>query len=347
MALHIIIMAGGKGERLWPLSREERPKQLLDFGSGRTLLRRTVDRCLPLADHSRIYVITGAAIAPAVREELGDLPPRNIIAEPVGRNTAPCIAFAARLIAANDPDASLVVLPADHLIADEERFVAVMQYAVASLQSYPHLLLTLGIVPDHAETGYGYIQPGERLSGSQELQLLQVAAFCEKPDAERAQAYVDAGYFWNAGMFVWRADTVLRELAENLPEMAALLEQSFGESDADQAIDRFYAQVKGISIDYGIMEKSRNVAVIPVDFGWNDIGSWDAVDVMLQRDGQGNAFSGDVVVEDAAGNVICSSGKKIVVLGVEDLAVVEGPDAILVCPRSRAQDVSGIAKKIK
>lgn len=341
MSLQIVIMAGGRGERLWPLSCPGRPKQLLSFDGEMSLLRATVERVLPLVAPGQIHVVTGEDISDAVRAEL----PAGVdlIAEPCGRNTAPCVAWAAARINARDPEAVMAVLPADHLIADEEQFRRSLRFGEQCLERYPRHLLTLGIVPGHPETGYGYIAPAADLVSDDGLVLREVERFVEKPDRERAEAYVAQGYLWNAGMFIWRVDTILDAFREHAPGMYALLEESGGHDDG---LARFYAAAESISIDYAILEKARQVAVIPAEFGWDDIGSWDAVgDVYGGADG--NALFGRTLVEDGRGNVAFSSGKQVVLLGVDDLVVVESEDAILVCPRNRSQDVSAIAKKMR
>ncbi len=342
MALNVVIMAGGKGERLWPLSLENKPKQLLDFDGQGSLLCKTVERCLKLTAADNIYIVVSQAIADEVSAQLPGI--KNIVAEPVGRNTAPCIAYMAGVIAKRDPEGSMAVFPSDHLIADEDAFVASLEFATRSLNEFPDYLLTLGIVPTHAETGYGYIAPRQELNSDNGFTLRHVTAFHEKPDAIKAAEYIESGYLWNAGMFVFKLESILKNFAQHLPELYRLLLESLSRPNG---IDYFFSSVESISIDYGIMERSDRVGVIPVDFGWDDIGSWDALGAVLDGDAAGNVARGDVMIEDSSNNVCFGADKKIVLLGVDDLVVVEGPDAILVCPRSRAQDVSGIAKRVK
>ena len=347
MALHVVIMAGGKGERLWPLSTPDMPKQLLSFGLDRSLLRSTVDRIIGLTRKEYVYVVTNAAIAERVCTQLPDLPRENILAEPSGRNTAPCIAYAAAKISLKDRDATMAVFPSDHLIGDPEKFTHAVKFGLDALKSYPQLLITLGMVPDSPETGYGYIETGQTLQSDERLKLCRVASFHEKPDIAKAQEYMERGCLWNAGMFLWRVDTILSEFRQHMPEMyqdLMTLRSSMEEGKDD--IAAFYKQVKSVSIDYAVMEKTNSAATIPAVFGWNDIGSWDAIGKVLPHDENGNVAGGDVVLEESCGNVVLSKGKKIVVMGAKDLVVIEGEDAILVCPRDKSQGVGSIIKKV-
>ncbi|MFY9167934.1 MAG: mannose-1-phosphate guanylyltransferase [Desulfomonilia bacterium] len=347
MAVHAVIMAGGKGERLWPLSTPDNPKQLHSFGTAESLLRSTFERTLAIADSSRIYVVTNMQIADKVREHLPEIPGENVLAEPVGRNTAPCIAYAALVIARKDPDAVMAVFPADHWISDRQGFTAAIGFGIEALRDHPRLLITLGMVPDHPETGYGYIAPGEVVARGPSHCLHRVLTFREKPDLKTAETYIEKGFLWNAGMFLWRVDTILDAFRVHLPGMHALLSAMNERPQIrDQNVREFYDRVEAVSIDYGVMEKASDVGVIPAEFGWNDIGSWDALGRIVPGDKFGNTVNGGVLLEDAAGNVVWATRKKIVLLGVNDLVVVEGKDAILVCPRSRSQDVSRLARLV-
>lgn len=348
MALYIIIMAGGKGERLWPLSCEGMPKQLLSFGMDRSLLRSTVDRTARLASKEHIYVVTNGSIADKVREQLPDIPAANILAEPVGRNTAPCIAYAAAKISLADPDAVMGVFPSDHIISNPEEFESAVKFGLDALNTHRDLLITLGIVPTHPETGYGYIDPGEVLKQDKNLRLCRITSFHEKPDRQTAGEYIEKGCLWNAGMFLWRADAILKEFSTLMPGMYVHLGELMASMmEKTDDIAAFYEKVEPVSIDYGIMEKTHNAAVIPAEFGWNDIGSWDAIGKILPGDASANVTVGSVVMQEAVSNVVFSTDKKIVVMGTHDLVVVEGRDAILVCPRSRAQEVSTLIKNMK
>jgi mannose-1-phosphate guanylyltransferase len=347
MAIHAVIMAGGKGERLWPVSTPDMPKQLHSFGTGKSLLRSTFERLDGIADSSRVYVVTNSGIAGKVREHLPEIPLENILVEPVGRNTAPCIAYASLVISKKDTDAVMAVFPADHLVENDSGFRNAITFGIDALASRPELLITLGMVPDHPETGYGYIAPGETLDADGDFKLHRVLTFREKPDAKTAQDYITRGFLWNAGMFLWRVDTILDAFRRYMPLMYNLLADMGVTGDVTkQEIDDFYAAVEPISIDYGVMEKASDVGVVPADFGWNDIGSWDALDKILPQDEAGNVVKGDVLLEDSANNVVWAADKKVVLIGVEDLVVVEGKDAILVCPRKKSQLVSKVSKKL-
>lgn len=347
MAVHAVIMAGGKGERLWPLSTADMPKQLHSFGTGRSLLRSTFERLEGITDASRVYVVTNSGIAGKVSGHLPELPAENILVEPVGRNTAPCIAYAALQISKKDPDAVMAVFPADHLVGDGEGFRKAITFGIDALAGRPELLVTLGMVPDHPETGYGYIAPGETLDSDGPFTLHRVLTFREKPDMKTAEEYISRGFLWNAGMFIWRVHTILEAFRRYLPLMYGLLGDMGAQGDVTkEEVDAFYSAVDPISIDYGVMEKASDVAVVPADFGWNDIGSWDALGKMLPRDGSGNVTQGDVLLEDSANNVVWAGDKKVVLIGVEDLVVVEGKNEILVCPRKQSQLVSLVSKKI-
>lgn len=347
MALQVVIMAGGKGERLWPVSSSQTPKQLIPFEGEKSLLRSAFERSLTLTSAENIHVVTSTALAGKVQGELPEMPPANVLAEPVGRNTAPCIAYAAAVIAKKDPRAVMAVFPSDHLIREPEKLKEAILFGAWALQSHPELLITLGIIPDRPETGYGYIAPEVVLLSQGALTLKRVKAFHEKPARIVAEQYLKSGYLWNAGMFLWRVDTILDmfsrhmgDLNEELVKLRAVLDVDAG------CIDRFYEASPSISIDYGIMEKADRVAVIPVDFGWSDVGSWDAMGNLFETDDGGNTVRGSAELINAGNNVIWSMDKRIVLIGVNDLVVVEGPDSILVCPRALSQEVSVVARKL-
>lgn len=347
MALHIVVMAGGKGERLWPVSRTGRPKQLISFDGEKSLIRATVDRLLPLADPARVCIVTGSDITPKVAAELPDIPPSNILAEPFGRNTAPCIAYAAAWIAARDPQGVMAIFPSDHAIADTNAFQKTVAFGVQCLKDFPEHLITIGIEPDHPETGYGYIAPCEVIHSGGTLVLRRVAAFHEKPDQARAQTYIAEGCLWNAGMFMWRVDTILRDIKRHVPDLHDNLMRLSASAWQGSDILSFYENARAVSIDYAVMEKAAKVAVIPADFGWNDVGSWDAVGKLKQTDQQGNTVQGTAYFHECRDNVVWAQAKPIVCIGIDNLVVVEGEEAILVCPRERSQEVGMMLKKLK
>jgi mannose-1-phosphate guanylyltransferase len=347
MSLQVVIMAGGKGERLWPVSSPDFPKQLIPFNGKNSLLRITFERSLELASPDNIYVVTSKSLASKVNEELPELPPANILAEPVGKNTAPCIGYAAVVISKKDPEAVMVVFPSDHLINEPAKLRDTVFFGNKALQAHPELLITLGIVPDRPETGYGYIAPETILLSQGEFTIKRVKSFHEKPARVLAEQYLKSGYLWNAGMFLWRVDTILEMFSLYMSDLHGELMKLKSTIDDDpDAVERFYHDAPKVSIDYGIMEKAERVAVIPVDFGWNDVGSWDAMDSLFSSDESGNTVRGSAEIIDSERNVVWSTDKPIVLIGVNDLVIVEGPDAILVCPRNKAQHVSTVAKKL-
>ncbi len=342
----IVILAGGSGTRFWPLSRVRQPKQLMSVLGGKSMLQRTVERVLPLAPE-RILVITNRLQAEETAAQLACITEVSVevIAEPVGRNTAPAVGLAARLAVC--PDTVMAVLPADHVIVDQEEFCEVLRRGVTAAQEGK--LVTLGLVPTRPETGYGYI---EVATGSSGPGPFPVARFVEKPDLERAEQFITAGnFYWNSGMFVWRADVILDELKTCLPDLHSGL-ASIPVHDgriAPEELESFYAGVKGESIDFGVMEKSDKVVMIPASFDWSDVGSWSALPEVLQGDEKGNILinATGAVITDAEGCLTYGGGKLVALLGVKDLIVVDTPDALLICPRDRAQEVKGIVGELE
>lgn len=344
---YAVIMAGGVGSRFWPASRARTPKQLLDLtGSGRTMIAATAERLQPDIPPERVLVVTGAVTARAVAEALPAVPPENILAEPVGRNTAPCIGWAALHAARRDPDAALAVLPSDHLVADGAAFCAAMRTAVAAARGGD--LVTFGVRPTRPETGFGYIELGDELAPG----VREVARFVEKPDRLTAEGYLASGRFvWNSGMFFFTAKRVLDEIARQMPALAEGLRDIDAAAAAgreQEAVARLYPVLPATSIDYGVMEHAAGIACVPVDFGWSDLGSWAAAFDLSTLDGAGNAVTGDAVAVQAAGCLVRAPADKLVALvGVRDLVVVDTGDALLVCARERAQDVKDVVAALK
>lgn len=350
---YAVIMAGGSGTRFWPKSTRSLPKQFLTLFGERTMLQNTVDRIKEEIPLERILVVTNDHYVDIVKEQLPGIPDHNVVGEPVARNTAPCVAIAAELLFQKDPDATMVVLPADHHITKPEAFLSILKSAVAKA-NMRSCLLTIGIQPDRPETGYGYIHGDEAHSEEIEGHIVHsVHAFKEKPDLDTAKTFLQSGdYFWNSGMFVWNASTILNEIEEYLPEMFRQVKKAgpdlYG-SDHEQAIDAFYQSSESISIDYGIMEHATDVFVVPGEFGWNDVGSWTAVYDLGDKDPDGNVINSPFfTAADAENNYISSSsGKMISLVGVEGLAVVETDDAIMVCKLDEAQKVKEIVGQLK
>lgn len=360
---HGVILAGGRGTRFWPRSRKRRPKQLLNIVGSETMLQQTVKRLLPVFPASRMWVVTNAEQAAAVRRNVPRIGATRVLAEPVGRNTAAAIGLAAIHIAQKDPDAVMAVLPADHYIADAARYQAVVRAALIMAARGPNLVV-LGIPPTRPETGYGYIERAGAITAGTGEPVFSVARFTEKPSLSIAQEYVASGnYYWNAGMFFWRVGTFFDCLQRFLPathDALLRLEKLIGTPRYAKALKRIYPQLENISVDYAVMERATAVSpasgrpvleesgggvfVLPAEIGWSDIGSWAAVYELLARENGENASAGEHVAIDATGNFLWSPKKFVAALGVRDLVVVETPDALLICPRNRAQDVGTIVK---
>lgn len=351
-----VIMAGGKGTRFWPESTPERPKQLLDLlGIGKTLLRMSFERAARLVPPENVLVVTGSIIADQVREDLPALPQANILVEPMGRNTAPCVGWAAAHIRATHPAGVMAVLPADHHIQDEDTFLAVMNHAL-DRASGAGTIVTIGIRPTRPETGYGYIEGGESLADG----ICRAKRFVEKPDRLTAEHYLkDGNFYWNAGIFNFSVQRILDDLARFVPDLSAGLEKiekAAGSGDPgveSSVVSDVYASIEGDSIDYAVMEKEEPgaIEVIPAQFGWSDLGSWSAIYERLPCDEEGNVARGGarMALHDTRGCLVSTtaSHKVVALVGVEDLVVIDTQDAVLVCPRERDQDVKKITQIIK
>ena len=345
-----VIMAGGKGARFWPRSREKMPKHLLDIASEKTIIRETVDRILPLVSPERILIVTGLSHAAELIRQLPEIPAENILIEPVGRNTAPCIGLAALHILARVSDDTMLILPSDHRIGDDAAFREVLQ-AAAEAAAKESSLLTIGIRPTGPETGYGYIEQGDRFATARGRDIYRVRSVREKPPLEEArQLLAHGGYLWNSGMFVWKASTILNAIGCFLPDLhRGLMEirEALGTDRAEEAVSRVYAALRPVSIDYGVMEKAKEVLIVPGDFGWSDLGSWDALWEISPKDDNGNAVRGEFIGIDAADSLVHSPGKLVALVGVKDLLVVETKDALLICRRGRSQDVRKVVQALE
>lgn len=342
---HAVILAGGSGTRFWPASRRELPKQFLaaTSGSSESLIAATVRRIAPLAPASRVLIATGTHLIGPTRAALPEVPSSAILGEPMQRNTAACIGWATSIIARTHPDALVMVLPSDHYIAQEAAFRATLERALASASS--GVLTTIGITPTRPETGYGYIELGDAL----EAGLHRVARFVEKPKLQVAEQYLRGGkHLWNSGMFFFRASAMLEAIARHLPDLSAGLERitrasGRGAEDERRETLAVFESLASISIDYGVMEKESPLNVITGDFGWNDVGSWESVWELSEKDADGNAAPPGSVLVDSQGNLVrdlrkTGASKTIALVGVEDLCVIETDDVLLVIPRARAQD---------
>jgi len=345
-----LIMAGGKGERFWPKSREKLPKQFLNLTGKGTLLQLTAKRINKLVDWERIYVIAGQDYVELIKEQLPEMPAENIIVEPEGRNTAPCIGLAALHIQRDYPDAVMAVLPSDHYIKDEETYCGMLA-AAARLAGQGDNLVTLGIRPDRPETGYGYIQVGEKYDDFNGHPGHKVIRFVEKPDQETAEEYLAGGdYLWNSGMFIWKVSTIMKMFSRFMPELYRGLEkisQAWDTLRGQEVLVEEFGKLEKTSIDYGIMEKAESIFVFPGDFGWDDVGSWTALERVVGADKDGNVVKGEVITINTKGCVIEGSDKVIATLGVEDLIIVDGGDVLLICPKKESQNVRQVIQRIR
>lgn len=347
-----VIMAGGVGSRFWPRSRERNPKQLLEiFGSG-TMIQNTVARVQPLIPNVNTLVVTNALHYDEVVKQLSFIPKDNILPEPVGRNTAPCIGLAASYIERLDPDGVMIVLPADHLISNEGEFRRVLALAVETAEKTDGLI-TIGINPTHPETGYGYIQYSveETDAAHKANGVYRVKTFAEKPNLETAERFLKSGDFlWNSGMFVWKASAILKEIEIHLPELheqLQMLRPAIQTAGFRSVLEQVYGRIRGISIDYGVMEKAGNVYVAKGDFGWSDVGSWDEVVRLTERGEDGNSVKGRVVTRSSRNNFIDAGSKIVATVGVDDLIIIATDDAVLVCRKGHSQDVKEIVDFIR
>ncbi len=350
--LYAVIMAGGVGSRLWPRSRTVSPKQFLDLVGPHTMLQDTVRRIEPLVPIERIVVVVGEEHADTVLEQVPDLSADNLVLEPQARGTAPCIGLSALVIQQRDPEAVMSVFPADHQIADAARFRRAI--AAAAQVAGDDYLVTLGITPYEANTGYGYIQRGASLGKKDGFEAYEVQRFAEKPNEANAQAFVESGeYYWNGGIFVWKVKTILGEIENHLPRLYEELQAvsaAWGTERRDAVLASAWQQVPKTTIDYGIMEKASRVATIAVDIGWDDVGNWSNLSDLLESDEKRNVIRGrgrTLLVDTAESYVYASAGRLVAAVGLEDFVIVDTPDALLVCPKARAQDVREVVEALE
>lgn len=342
-------MCGGIGSRFWPYSRESRPKQFLDFlGTGRSLLQMSFDRISALVPPENVLVVTNAQYKPLISEQLPELPDDNILLEPARRNTAPCIAWAAYHIAARDPEASIIVCPSDHLITRDEIFRDAILKGFEFVETHD-ALLTLGITPTRPETGYGYIQVGEKVDGD----ICRVKTFTEKPKLELAKVFLETGeFFWNSGIFLWSAKTIIRELIANAPDVANVFEKGrhlFGTPAERQFIEENFPGCVGISIDFAVMEKAKNVYVECVSFGWNDLGTWSALYDNSPKNRDANVTQNCCVLAyDSTDNIFAVKDDKLVVVaGLSGYIVADRGDVLLICPKAEEQKIKQMVNDVK
>lgn len=353
MDVYALIIAGGVGARFWPRSREHSPKQLLEIIGSGTMIQNTVYRLDPIVPRENILVVTGAQQADEVRRQLPQVPAENILVEPTGRNTAPAIGLGAQVLRKRVGEAMMVVLPADHLVHDIAAFQDCLRKAIAVADA-SRGFVTIGVTPTRPETGYGYIQfkhdEQDRPYAAEDG--YQVVTFAEKPNLETAKLFLESGDFvWNSGMFIWRVSTILNGIIDHLPELAdelQKLEESIDTPEFPRALETAYSEMRPISIDYGVMEKAQHRFVIPADFGWNDLGSWDEVARLYPKDERDNAASDGVYMRDVRDcHVSAVSGRFMALIGVEDMIVIDTDDALLVCRKGRSQEVKEVVDHLR
>lgn len=343
-----LIMAGGRGERFWPKSRKTLPKQFLSLtGDGKTMIQLTVERILPLVEMDDIYIVTNKDYRQLVREQLPEIPERNILCEPVGRNTAPCIGLGAMHINQKYDDAVMMVLPSDHLIKQKKLFVDILGQACEIAEEDGNIV-TVGITPSYPETGYGYIKfLTEKKKGS----AFKVEKFVEKPNMDKAKEYLASGdYLWNSGMFMWKVSTILNKMQTLLPQIYQELTQigeAIGTPEEDKVLQEVFPTVESISVDYGILEKTDSIYTLPGDFGWDDVGSWLAVSRVRGTDENNNVLTGNVLAVDTTDCVVEAQEKLIATVGLKNLVVVDTKDAMLICEKEKANDIKKVLETLR
>jgi mannose-1-phosphate guanylyltransferase len=350
---YCVIMAGGVGSRFWPLSRQARPKQFLDIlGTGRTLIQQTFDRFSSFIPVENILVVTSVRYKELVMEQLPELKEEQVLLEPLRRNTAPCIAYASYRIKTQNPDANLIVAPSDHLIIKEEEFIKQIKNGLSFIENND-ALLTLGIKPNRPETGYGYIQVKKKVEFNHLDNLYKVKTFTEKPDLEMAKIFVDSGeFFWNSGIFLWSTSSILNAFETHLNDISSLFAKGiklYNTEDEVHFINKIYSECKGISIDYGVMEKAQNVYVLTADFGWSDLGTWGSLYDNKNKDSLGNVVQGEnVLTYDTQNCIINLSDEKVAVLhGLDGYIVAESNDTLMICRREDEQQIKQFVTDVR
>lgn len=335
---YAVILAGGSGERIWPLSTEQRPKELLELFGDKPLLRMAFERITGIFAPDRIYIVASKKHADLIRNLIPELPHRNIIAEPCPRNTAGAIALAAAFISARDARATMTVVTSDHIITPQSKFTQALQTALSTLSQNPDTLITFGVPPAFPSTQYGYLETGESVG-----EAWKVLSFKEKPDSETAEKYLARGWLWNAGMFVWRCETILREITTRLPEAKEPLEIigfAVASKEQEKIIEEYFPRLPEISIDRAVLEKSKAVLAVPLACQWLDIGSYEALANILPKDDRGNSISGRCLTIDSSNNIIVGSDNHTIsCIGLKNMIVVHTPETTLICPRKEADKI--------
>jgi mannose-1-phosphate guanylyltransferase len=344
--LYAVVMAGGIGERFWPLSTPRRPKQLIPFFEEKPLLVKAIERLDPILPIERVIIITSRVLEGPIRELIPALPEENLILEPIGKNTAPAAALATLKVLKMDPDGVVAMFPSDHFIEGKEEFHD--QLLLASLASNLDYIVTFGIRPDYPATGYGYVRLGEPLEDF-EGTIHHVGAFVEKPDINTARKYMEeGGYLWNSGIFVWGGKFFLDQVEEYTPDIYSLLkeiEKDLNTPAEKEALDRFYSEVEKISVDYAIMERSGRILIVPATFQWDDLGSWSALERVIRKDEGGNVVVGKAILNDVRDSIVYSEDGVVALLGVKDIVVVRMGGVTMVCHKDRVEDVRKLAEE--
>lgn len=333
-----LIMAGGKGTRFWPLSTEKKPKQFLNLLGQDTMIQMAVKRLLPIIPMERIFVVTSKEYVPILKEQLPNINKENIIVEPIGRNTAPCIALSAFHINKRYKDATMIVVPSDHLIKKEDEFLEVLKEGEKFIEEHKDAIATIGIEPTRAETGYGYIKYDKELNDK----IVKVERFVEKPNLEKAEKYFKSGeYLWNSGMFMWKAENILKLVNRYLKNTYDILEEivNIKEEGYEESLEKNYPKVDNISVDFAIMEKTQNIYVIKADLAWDDVGSWKSIERYREKDEDNNITLGSVKTLEGKNNIIIGNKKPIVLSGVEDIVLVESDDMIFLGKKENIENL--------
>ncbi|MBT3382902.1 MAG: mannose-1-phosphate guanylyltransferase [Prolixibacteraceae bacterium] len=348
--LYTLIMAGGSGTRFWPRSKVAKPKQYLNIFGDDSLLQSTIKRFSTFTDTENIYIVSGKSQAKVLEEQTSMLPKNNLIYEPVGKNTLPCIGLAAMFAEKENPDGVMVVSPSDHLIKNDELFKETV-LAAAKIADEKDGIVTIGITPTFPATGYGYVQTAENITGSEKIKQFKVERFVEKPKEAKANEYLkEGGFYWNSGLFVFKVSVFLNSVKEFAPDLYSDLRKiqaDFGNASFEQTLDTIYRAVESNSVDYGIMEHAKNIYLVEGNFDWNDLGGWESVYLADKKDGNGNAGSGESIFLDTKNSYVYSEKGLVAVVGMDDVIVVQDGDTTLVCKRENAEDIKKIVDQLK
>jgi len=348
--LYTLIMAGGSGTRFWPRSKTRKPKQYLNIFGDDSLLQDTIKRFATFTENENIYVVSSRTQAEVLEEQTPMLPKENLIYEPIGKNTLPCIGLAAMYAEKENPDGIMVVSPADHLIQNNKLFQDTI-LAAAKIADERDGIVTIGITPNYPATGYGYVQTADNITGEEEINQFKVERFVEKPNEAKASEYLkEGGFYWNSGLFVFKVSVFLEAVQEFAPELFADLRKiqaDLGNDSYDQTLDTIYRAVESISVDYGIMEHAKNIYLVEGNFDWNDLGSWESVYLADKKDENGNAGSGEAMFLDSKNSYVYSEDSLVAVVGLDDVIVVQDGNTTLVCKRENAEDIKQIVEKLK